>query len=169
MRADPLRIDASFASQEVYEGPTAFGPWEGLASACLEIIDGPQKGDTFPLTHCPITIGRWASGPVHQEGSDPDTDKTHVMACDAHRPSHLVLEDPSQEISERHAHIELDKGEYYLIDHSTNGTKVNGEELKPNVRYRLNDGAEISLAGQVRLRFRRHGPGGTVLQRENPS
>ncbi|MCR5704823.1 MAG: SseB family protein [Eubacterium sp.] len=56
---------------------------------------------------------------------------------------------PETYISKIHAIISYKDGKYKLADYgSTNGTKLNGKELKPKVYYELRDGYEIQLSDQ---------------------
>ena len=58
-----------------------------------------------------------------------------------------VLEDPERFISSRHCEFSCEGGQYYLTDHSTNGTFVNGspEPLGRSNRVLLNDGDSIEM------------------------
>lgn len=66
-----------------------------------------------------------------------------------------VLPDPYQYISNRHATVELDDGEFYLMDTSTNGTWVNGEMLEKGNRIVLIDGDAIQIGDyEIAVRLR---------------
>ncbi len=50
-------------------------------------------------------------------------------------------------VSRKHAQITLDDGALYLEDlDSTNGTRINGFQLEPNIQYRLRSGDELEFA-----------------------
>lgn len=54
---------------------------------------------------------------------------------------------PETYISKIHVVISYKDGKYRIADYdSTNGTKINGTELRPKVYYELRDGYEIELA-----------------------
>ena len=57
-------------------------------------------------------------------------------------------------VSREHAQFVLKNGTLYLEDlGSTNGTRINGFEVKPNQLYRLRDGDEVEF-GRVRAQLR---------------
>ncbi|MCR5736734.1 MAG: FHA domain-containing protein [Eubacterium sp.] len=59
---------------------------------------------------------------------------------------------PETYISKVHAIISYKDGRYKVADYgSTNGTKLNGKELKPKVYYELRDGYEIQLSDKDKL------------------
>jgi hypothetical protein len=59
--------------------------------------------------------------------------------------NNLVLDHP--EVSGRHASILFKRGSYYLIDEqSTNGTKLNGQRLKPKEQMNLQNGNIITFS-----------------------
>ncbi len=50
-------------------------------------------------------------------------------------------------VSRKHAQIMLEDGTLYLEDlDSTNGTRINGFQLEPNIQYRLRSGDELEFA-----------------------
>lgn len=53
-------------------------------------------------------------------------------------------------VSNNHADIEYNNEKFYLIDHSTNGTRVNGEKVK-NSRVEITNGDDIKLAGSYSI------------------
>ncbi|MFQ9515540.1 MAG: FHA domain-containing protein [Eubacterium sp.] len=59
---------------------------------------------------------------------------------------------PESYISKIHAIISYKDGKYRIADYdSTNGTKVNGTELRPKVYYELRDGYEIELSEKEKM------------------
>lgn len=65
--------------------------------------------------------------------------------------------DPNNAVSRRHASIGRQGTEYYLIDlGSTNGTRLNGDDVPPRHKVLLHDGDSIELGDQaVRVTFYR--------------
>jgi hypothetical protein len=58
-------------------------------------------------------------------------------------------------ISRQHINIWFEEGKYYIEDRSsTNGTKVNGTDIKDTGRHVLEDGDAIDLAGKLNITFR---------------
>ncbi len=92
----------------------------------LVVIDGPDLESPFKIVAPETTIGR---------GGDAG----------------IRLSD--EEVSKRHCTLRCDAGQCSLIDeHSTNGTVVNGRELRAGVRQRLRHLDEIRI-GNTRLLF----------------
>lgn len=59
---------------------------------------------------------------------------------------------PETYISKIHVVISYKDGKYRIADYdSTNGTKVNGTELRPKVYYELRDGYEIELSDKEKM------------------
>ena len=59
-------------------------------------------------------------------------------------------------ISRQHINIWSENGEYYIEDRSsTNGTRVNGTDIKGTGRHVLADGDVIDLAGKLNLNFQK--------------
>jgi pSer/pThr/pTyr-binding forkhead associated (FHA) protein len=64
----------------------------------------------------------------------------------------VVVEDPA--VSRLHARVEREAGLYRIVDlGSTNGTTVDGVELRPWQPQPLSHGSTIDLAGAAQLRF----------------
>jgi SARP family transcriptional regulator, regulator of embCAB operon len=102
----------------------------GVDTACAPITAWIRlpDGQRLPLNHPRITIGR----------SDD---------CD------IVL--PDSKISRRHAVIRQIDGTHQLLDaDSTNGTRVNGQDLTPRTPHSLCDSDEITLGSRT-LRYER--------------
>lgn len=68
---------------------------------------------------------------IYTIGRDP--------ACD------IVIDDAYDVVSRSHATLRIEKGKYYLTDHSTNGTYRNGIKLEPNVESLVSREDEISF------------------------
>lgn len=59
----------------------------------------------------------------------------------------IKLQDPDHYISGKHAKISRQENELYITDlDSTNGTFLNGEKLKPNVKTKLSSGDKLVFA-----------------------
>jgi hypothetical protein len=58
-------------------------------------------------------------------------------------------------LSRQHINIWFEDGKYYIEDRSsTNGTKVNGTDIKDTGRHVLEDGTAIDLAGKLSITFK---------------
>lgn len=59
----------------------------------------------------------------------------------------IRLYDNTQKVSRNHATLKiLDNGKMFIVDHSSNGTFVNGVKITPNVDYPIKRGDNISFA-----------------------
>lgn len=92
-------------------------------------IDRPEamviyNNKKYPINKIPFTIGR--------EGTN--------------------IEIPESYISKIHAVISYKDGKYRVADYdSTNGTRVNGTELKSKLYYEIRDGYEIELSDKEKM------------------
>lgn len=59
-------------------------------------------------------------------------------------------------VSRKHLKIEEDQGKFYLLNPPdlTNFTELNGEKIEKGKRYRIKDGYQVNLAGQVELKVK---------------
>ena len=58
-------------------------------------------------------------------------------------------------ISRQHINLWYEDGQYYIEDRSsTNGTKINGTDIKGSGRHQLADGDAIELAGKFSITFK---------------
>src|SRR5262249_15873340 len=99
----------------------------------LEVLAGPGKGQIFPLDHAEMVIGA-----LGQPDGEAD----------------IVICDDKRRISRRHCSIRLGGRSFYLQDESANGTRVNGQPIGHESRWRLRKGDEIALADEAVLLFR---------------
>ncbi|MGH7592303.1 MAG: FHA domain-containing protein [Gemmatimonadales bacterium] len=102
--------------------------------AVLEIVDGIGRGKIYAI-----------DGPIFRIGS-----------AASNRPEEkndLILSDADAFISRYHCAIVHKDGKYFLIDSSLNGTYMDEELLERGEHRELEDGAEFSLAGMVRVKF----------------
>ena len=96
----------------------------------LEMIDGPQPGEIFPLEKEITTLG---AVPVESD---------------------WAIADPSHRISRRHCDIARSGRHYFLTDHSSNGTFINGKQVPKGEPVLLRKGDRIALTDEILLRFR---------------
>jgi hypothetical protein len=96
----------------------------------LEVLEGEESGRLITLNDETTVLGSLES------------EADHVIFC------------PSRRISRRHCSLLKSGKHYFLSDHSTNGTFVNGRPVPKGQPVLLHAGDQISLAGDVNLRFR---------------
>jgi hypothetical protein len=96
----------------------------------LEIVQGPQIGQTFTLEKQETAVGALAS----------EVD--------------WAIEDPLRKISRRHCDVVRQGRHYFLVDLSLNGTFLNGRPLQKGQPALLKRGDHIGLGGEVTLLFR---------------
>lgn len=140
----PPRRQKVLPSQAPYiphgSGSGASAPFKGTkpyqsipaipASPRLVGVNGIHAGKSFSIQSCPFWIGR-----------DPECDVAYLTVV---------------EISRKHCCIDmLPSGQgYAIVDHSSNGTRMNGRLLTRGVAEALPPGAEITFRGsQESLRF----------------
>ncbi|GAA3753587.1 family 16 glycoside hydrolase [Terriglobus aquaticus] len=85
-----------------------------------------------------------------------EKDQTRVGAVpqDGGQKNDIVVRDVEHAISRFHCEIVRRNGQLYVQDlNSSNGTRVDGERLKPGSAALLRRGTRIELAGTVELRF----------------
>lgn len=104
--------------------------WLKKRGGVLEVIQGPEMGRIFPLKNETVRLGAL--------GSEVD----------------WALSDPNRRISRHHCDVLKSGRHFFLTDYSTNGTLVNGQQIPKGQPWLLKAGDEISLAGEVLLRFR---------------
>ena len=106
----------------------------GGPKAIVKVIDGVGRGRLAPI----------------------ETEVFRIGAADGERPDEkndLVISDSAALVSRYHCTI-LRKGrDYFLLDSSLNGTRLNDEPLQRGEHQPLDDGDEIVLAGASRLKF----------------
>ena len=67
----------------------------------------------------------------------------------------VLQKDTAAYISRNHFSVGYSGGDYFIEDrNSTNGTKINGVDIKGQEKYKLEDGDEIEIAGKLIIRFR---------------
>lgn len=101
----------------------------------LEGIGGACYGQTFPLGGVETIIG--------SKGA-PDG------------PADIVILDRERKISRRHCTITRRDNQFFLVDESTNGTKLNDQPLTRGVPAELCQGDRISLSDEAVLAVKTH-------------
>jgi len=92
-----------------------------------------------------------SGAPVGNEAVEVELDES-VCRIGRGAENDLVIDDPA--ISRAHARVEQEAGVYRLTDlGSTNGTSVDGVELRPWQPLTLVHGSTIDLAGAATVRF----------------
>jgi len=135
------RFAAYDARKPEPSGETVVWPPKGDAIASFEVLSGAQKGETIALTRLPATIGRVT------ESNHPE----------------VGIKDETIGVSRKHALLEQVKGDFYITDAgSLNGTFVNGEQLRPDVRSPLVPDAIVGLGREIVVLAFRVGERSTV-------
>lgn len=96
----------------------------------LEMMEGPQAGESFQLEKDITTLGAVA---VESDWAIPD---------------------PSHRMSRRHCDIGRSGRHYFLTDYSSNGTFINGKRVPKGEPVLLRKGDRIALTDEIVLRFR---------------
>lgn len=100
----------------------------------LEVTRGFEEGRVFPIDKDLVRIGA-----VAQNGAQRND---------------IVIQDIEHAISRFHCEVARKNGQLYVTDlKSSNGTRVNGETLRPGQPELLRKGSTITLANNVDLRF----------------
>jgi group II intron reverse transcriptase/maturase len=92
---------------------------------------GSEVGKTYSIARVPVVIGRGRKADV-------------VIAERGSKPT----------LSRQHATIDLRGGAFYYLDHSTNGSRINGEAIARGEPVTLRDDDEITLGLDTMLVFR---------------
>jgi pSer/pThr/pTyr-binding forkhead associated (FHA) protein len=121
-------------------------------SARLAIGSKPVDKTKMPVGALPSGSARPAAKLIDQSG------KEHVLKSAStvfgRKPGSDVVLTGDAFVSGTHAKVVYEAGAYKLVDlGSTNGTKVNGQKLSPNVPVALADGDAVQL-GQTHFTFR---------------
>ena len=86
-----------------------------------------------------IDQGRSSERPVPVRG------RLHLgRVCAGVAPDNRILIDDAG-VSRDHAHVVLEGGRVLLVDHSTNGTRVNGRRVESGERFPLSDGDTVTV------------------------
>ena len=100
----------------------------------LEITRGLDSGQVLPL--------------------DKETTRIGAVAQDGGQKNDIVIRDVEHAVSRFHCEIVKRDGQLYVNDlNSSNGTRLNGNALKPGSPEPLRSGNKILLANNVELRL----------------
>ncbi|HEY6370009.1 MAG TPA: family 16 glycoside hydrolase [Candidatus Sulfotelmatobacter sp.] len=106
----------------------------GKKDAYLEVIDGVDKGKKFNLDQEVVHMG--------------------AVAEDGGHKNEIVVRDLERMISRFHCEIHKRNGKFFLIDlGSANGTRVDGQRVKPGKPMLVKSGARVELGGTCALRL----------------
>lgn len=129
----PVNKNHNSKSSSAAQKPTKTGPPANTIR--VEIVGGMYEGKVFdlqPKPRSPCMVGR--------SGGKKFKDKGISLTKDL-------------EVSTTHGKFEIINGNFYFTDTgSTNGTKVEGEELEPDTPFPLTNNLEI-LCGQTLLKI----------------
>lgn len=106
------------------------GTWKTPRIRRLEMLSGPEPGQTFDLEKEITTIG--------------------AVAAEAD----WAIADPSRRLSRRHFDISRSGRHHFLTDLSSNGTLINGKPAPKGEPVLLRRGDRITIAEDITLRFR---------------
>ena len=106
------------------------------ARALVKIVDGVGRGKLVPITRDLVRIGAVAGA------SDGDRND-------------LVVSDANAAVSRFHCAIVRKGRDYFLLDSSLNGTRLNDRRLDRGEHHVLRDGDEFVLAESARIKFLR--------------
>jgi hypothetical protein len=106
------------------------------ARALVKVVDGVGRGKLVPITRDLLRIGA-------AEGTG-DGDKND-----------LVVSDANAVVSRFHCAIVRKGRDYFLLDSSLNGTRLNDRRLDRGEHHVLRDGDEFVLAESARIKFLR--------------
>ncbi len=106
------------------------------ARALVKVVDGVGRGKLVPITRDLLRIGS-------AEGAD-DGDRND-----------LVVSDAAAAVSRFHCAIVRKGRDYFLLDSSLNGTRLNHRRLGRGEHHVLRDGDEFVLAESARIKFLR--------------
>jgi len=106
------------------------------ARALVKVVDGVGRGKLVPITRDLLRIGA-AEGAGDGDRND------------------LVVSDANAAVSRFHCAIVRKGRDYFLLDSSLNGTRLNDRRLDRGEHHVLRDGDEFVLAESARIKFLR--------------
>jgi hypothetical protein len=106
------------------------------ARALVKVVDGVGRGKLVPVTRDILRIGA-AEGAEERDRND------------------LVVSDAAAAVSRFHCAIVRKGRDYFLLDSSLNGTRLNDRRLARGEHHVLRDGDEFVLAESCRIKFLR--------------
>jgi hypothetical protein len=116
-----------------------------------------QSEETTPSDTSPVTTP--ASEATPAKLSMPDGNEIllagNARSFGRHDFEKFMSPEHATYISRQHINLWYEDGKYYIEDRSsTNGTRVNGVDIKGTGRYQLSDGDAIELAGKLSITFK---------------
>ncbi|HLL82511.1 MAG TPA: FHA domain-containing protein, partial [Longimicrobium sp.] len=150
-RASELRRKLMYGSVGLLALAVVLGAWarrvyrtrrqEGQAAgdqarALVKVVDGVGRGKLVPITRDLLRIGA-AEGAGDGDRND------------------LVVSDANAAVSRFHCAIVRKGRDYFLLDSSLNGTRLNERRLDRGEHHVLRDGDEFVLAESARIKFLR--------------
>ena len=116
-----------------------------------------QPEDTSPTDTLPVTTPAVEAIPAKL--AMPDGDEIllagNARSLGRHDFEKFIPQEHVPYISRQHINLWYEDGQYYVEDRSsTNGTKINGTDIKGTGRHQLADGDAIELAGKLSITFK---------------
>jgi hypothetical protein len=117
-----------------------------LAGLCLWIVSLFRKGK--PYVELAGASGRGRRYPI-----DKDVLTVGAVAEYQGEPIDVVVVDHEKVISRLHCAIHKKGRDFYVVDYSSNGTRLDGREIPKKLLIPLKRGARIHLGGDCTLKF----------------
>ena len=126
---------------------------EADTQACHPI----QPEDTSPMDTLPVTTPTVEAIPAKL--AMPDGTEIllagNARSLGRHDFEEFIPKEHVPYISRQHINLWYEDGQYFVEDRSsTNGTKINGTDIKGTGRHQLSDGDAIELAGKLSITFK---------------
>jgi hypothetical protein len=100
----------------------------------LQVASGMENGRRYELDQPVVRIG--------------------AIAEDGEGKNDIVLRDLQHMISRFHCEVHSENGKFYLVDcNSSNGTRIDKQQVPPDQLMRLKNGARVELGGAITLLF----------------
>lgn len=99
----------------------------------VELVGAPGRGRRYAIEKDVLTVGAVAE----YQGD----------------PIDVVVPDPEKVISRLHCAIHRKGRDFYVVDHSSNGTRLDGREIPKRLLIPLKRGAHIHIGGDYTLKF----------------
>jgi hypothetical protein len=120
-------------------------------------IQSIQSEETSPTDTLPVTTPAVEATPAKL--AMPDGDEIllagNARSLGRHDFEKFIPKEHVPYISRQHINLWYEDGQYYVEDRSsTNGTKINGTDIKGTGRHQLSDGDAIELAGKLSITFK---------------
>ncbi len=139
-RARPLRQAATAAAR---------------ANASADTDTGDTDTEDTELATTPVAVAEAAPAKLKLKNGNDILLAGNSRSFGRHDFEELMSASQVSYISRQHINIWTEKGRYYIEDRSsTNGTRVNGMDIKGTGRHALEDGDVIELAGKLNMSFK---------------